>query len=212
MGTTRVVEDGYDPHGNEPIDMSHNLHLYTKSLYTLDAVAQRVPADAWDNPSPCDVWSARQVAGHAGWLIKNLGSIAASEGTIPDHAEELVLGNHPAKGMRAIVETTLSQLDQPGSLAMALPIPWAGLNIVDDFIGEVWIDAVVHAWDLAEATGIAHGIDDITAQTALSQIEAMSASHLEDWELGSVQTPSDQTPLARLMARAGRTSMGSLHQ
>jgi hypothetical protein len=42
--------------------MSTNLRAYTKAIYAFDAVAQRVPADAWDRPSPCDDWTARQVA------------------------------------------------------------------------------------------------------------------------------------------------------
>ena len=185
--------------------MSKNLRIYTKSLYLLDAVVQRVPSHAWDNPSSCEGWSARQVAGHAAWLIKNLGSIAAGEGFIEGQAEELVLGHQPATGMRSIVDTTLEQLDQATSLAIQLPTPW-GEQTVDQFIGEVWLDAVVHSWDLADATGVAHGIDDATAHAALAQVQAMSAEHREPWEFGAAANADGKTALDQLIAITGRTS------
>lgn len=183
--------------------MSENLRKYTTSLYLLDAVAQRVPHDEWDNASACDGWSARQVAGHAAWLIKNLGSIAAGAGSIAGQPEELVLGDRPADGMRAIVDTTLSQLDRPNSLAVTLPTPWGELS-VDEFIGEVWLDPIVHAWDVADATGTKHGIDEATARTALTQFESMSESHREAWQLGSAEDAADDNAVARLIAFTGR--------
>ena len=54
--------------------MSANSRQYTRALYLLDAVARRVPADAWDNPSCCEGWTAREVAGHASWVIRNVGA------------------------------------------------------------------------------------------------------------------------------------------
>ncbi len=189
--------------------MSKNLRLYTQSLFAIDAVAQRIPMSAWDNPSSCDGWTARQVGGHAAWLVKNLGSIAAGHGSIDGQAEELVLGPNPAEGMRAIVATTLEQLDRPGSLAVTLPTPW-GEQTVDEFIGEVWLDPIVHAWDLADATGEQHGIDESTATTALHQIEAMSPTHRDAWEFAAPKTSVDTNAMAQLIAIAGRTPVSSL--
>jgi len=185
--------------------MSENLRTFTASLYLLDAVAQRVPADAWDNPSVCEGWSARQVAGHAAWLIKNVGSIAAGQGSIDGQAEELVLGDDPAAGMRAIVATTIEQLDHPNRLAVMLPTPW-GEQSVDEFIGEVWLDPVIHAWDVADATGVDHGIDEGSAARALRQVRSMSEDHRAPWEFDAPQSSCDQTVLGQLVASTGRTS------
>lgn len=184
--------------------MSDNLRTLTRSLYLMDAVTQRVPTDGWDKPSGCEGWTARQVAGHAAWLIKNLGSIAAGEGSIEGQAEELVLGDNPAAGMRAIVATTLEQLDRVDSLARTLPTPW-GEQSVDEFIGEVWLDPVVHAWDVADATDIDHGIDEATATAALRQVQSMSETHRDPWEFDAPQSPSGQTALSQLIALTGRT-------
>lgn len=183
--------------------MSDNLRTYTKSLFILDAVAQRVPVRAWDDPTACEGWSARQVAGHAAWLIKNLGSIASGSGSIDGQAEELVLGNSPAEGMRQIVDRTLEQLDEVDGLARSLPTPW-GTQTVDEFIGEVWLDPVIHAWDLADATGVAHGIDELTAEAALQQVEAMSPGHRESWEFDAARPSSDGAAIRRLIALTGR--------
>lgn len=42
--------------------MSENSRQYIKALCALQAVATRVPDDAWDNPSCCSDWTAREDA------------------------------------------------------------------------------------------------------------------------------------------------------
>ena len=49
--------------------MSTNSRNYTKALYGFDAVVQRVPADRWDAPSPCEGWCARDVVAHASGVV-----------------------------------------------------------------------------------------------------------------------------------------------
>lgn len=184
--------------------MSENLRKYTQALFTLDAVAARVPADAWDNQSCCENWTAREAAGHAAWLVRHLGRLAAGEQPAAEQPEAEVLGDDPAAGMRDIVTTTLAQLDQPDSLARIAQTPFGEMPI-EDFMGVVWVDPLTHAFDVADAAGIAHGIDQPTAEAALAQLQPLADGLRSPGLFGdAVETDADDA-VARFIAFTGRT-------
>ena len=186
--------------------MSENLRKYTQAVYMLDAVAARVPDGAWDNQSCCEGWSARQVAGHAAWLIKNVGSLAAGQGSIAEQAEAEVLGPNPSAGFREIARTTFAQLDQPGALPRVAATPFGEMPI-DNLIGIVWVDALTHAWDVADATGIAHGINEASAQAAFDQMEPMLDRLRGPGMFADAQSPSGDDAVSRFIALSGRSSV-----
>ncbi len=153
--------------------MSENLRKFTKAMYLLDAVVRRVPDDAWDNPSCCEGWTARETAGHAAWFLKSTASLASGGGPIAEQAEAEVLGSYPAAEMRNVVDNVVATLDQKGVLASVAATPFGEISI-DDYIGVIWIDPMTHAWDVADAAGIEHGIDDDTATAALAALGPLS--------------------------------------
>ncbi len=54
------------------LGMSGSLRLYTSILFGFEYVGRSVPATAWDDPSPCEGWTAREVAGHAMSVVNNI--------------------------------------------------------------------------------------------------------------------------------------------
>ncbi|WP_179138115.1 maleylpyruvate isomerase N-terminal domain-containing protein [Candidatus Entotheonella palauensis] len=44
--------------------MSKNSRAYLKGLFCFDAVVQRTDSARWDEPSPCERWTARAVLSH----------------------------------------------------------------------------------------------------------------------------------------------------
>lgn len=188
--------------------MSENLRKYIKGVYMLDAVAQRVPAEAWDNQSCCEGWTARETAGHAGWLIRNIGNLVAGTGPTPEQPEAEVLGDDPAAGLRQIVETTLAALDEPGTLQQVHVTPFGEMPI-DRFLGVVWVDPMIHAWDVADATGVAHGIDEASAQAAHDQLSPVIDNIRGPGLFADEQAPAGVDAVGRLMGLVGRSSVSS---
>jgi uncharacterized protein (TIGR03086 family) len=189
--------------------VSENLRRYVDAVYLLDAVARRVPNDAWDNRSCCAGWTARDVAGHAAWYVKTIGSLAAGDGPIAAEPEADVAGGDPASSVRAIARSTFARLDRPRALARVVPTP-AGEMPLDAWIGVLWIDPLIHAWDLADATGIAHGIDTQSATDAHALmrpfIEALRASG----GYADAAPPASNDPIAEFIAFTGRTPVLSI--
>ena len=99
--------------------MSENLQRFTRSAHTLRNVAVRVPSGAWDNDSCCDGWSAREVAGHASWVLQNIAA-STGHGERPEKQPEAeVAGDDPAATVCASVDACLLVCDLAGTAKVA---------------------------------------------------------------------------------------------
>ena len=183
--------------------MSENLRRYTKALFALDAVARRVPEGAWDNPSCCEGWTARQVAGHATWVIRNVGALTGAN-PVPERADEVdVAGEDPAATIAEAVDTTLAGLDQQGILQRVATTPFGEMPI-DGFIGALWVDPLTHAFDIADAAGIDHGIDAATAEAAHASLASIADAIRGPGRFDDAIEVETDDPLARFIAFTGR--------
>jgi uncharacterized protein (TIGR03086 family) len=188
--------------------MSENSRRYLSALYALDAVAKRVPAQAWDNQSCCEAWTARQVAGHAAWVIH---STAAATGNLerPEPTPEAdFAGADPAATIRAAVDAAAEALDQQGALAHVAATPFGEMP-VDDFLGVIWVDPLTHAWDIADATGVAHGIAPETAVAAKATLEPVADALRGPGRFDAAVNQAGDDPLAEFVAFTGRTPVGN---
>ena len=186
--------------------MSENLRLFTRAAFLLDAVTARVPAGSWDNPTCCSDWSVRQVAGHAAGYIRDLGDIAVDRPLRTDCPDGAILGSHPSREIRQIVNTALTQFDQAGSLARCTETEQGTLS-VDHIMGLLWVDPLTHAWDIADATGVPHGIDDGIATRAFIHLQQVS-ERVRAADLYDEPVPTDSIDVIEMyISFTGRTSV-----
>ena len=68
--------------------MSGSLRLYTSILFGFEYVVRSVPAIAWDDPSQCEGWTAREVAGHAMGVVNNSAGNPAPGDVIIDFSTD----------------------------------------------------------------------------------------------------------------------------
>lgn len=186
--------------------MSDNLQKFTRAANILRSVAVRVPADSWDNASCCSEWSAREVAGHASWVLQN---VAAGTGHAerPDKQSEAdVAGDNPTATLCTSVDACLAALDRPDSLHTVAKTPFGEMP-VDDFIGTIWVDPLTHAWDIADAAGIDSGIDETTAAEAQADLEPISDMMRGAGAFAATAEPAGSDAVSEFVAFAGRTSI-----
>jgi len=188
--------------------MSENLQTFTRALNTLRSVANRVPTDAWDNRTCCSDWTAREVAGHASWVVQAIGAIASGGEPPAQQPEAEVAGADPAATVRASVDGTLAALDHPGVLNTVRETPFGEMP-VDDFIGGIHVDSLLHAWDIADATGIDPGIDPGMAAAGRRALEPIAPMLRGPGRFDDAIETDDADPLAQLIAFAGRRSVNS---
>jgi len=139
--------------------MSEHLRQYTTIVFGFEHVLRLVPGDAWENPSPCEGWSARQVAGHAMAVVNNVaarGGVGARVDAFADLDD--FAGVDPLETFRAIRDRYLEATDRAGALETLVESSLGEMTL-DAFIGRMRSDTLVHTWDLARATGVDETLD-----------------------------------------------------
>jgi uncharacterized protein (TIGR03086 family) len=119
-----------------------------------EEVLQRVPEDRWDSPSPCEGWSARDVAGH---LIVELhwaaDLIGGNEDLVPASlASELGNNESPVRVWQS-ARNRLEKGCTPEALHRIVHWPF-GDKSVDSGLGLFSLEVLVHTWDIARAAGL----------------------------------------------------------
>jgi uncharacterized protein (TIGR03086 family) len=130
--------------------------LLTDAHRALRSAVTGVPADAWERPTPCDKWTVTQVFQHAvGDQIGYAAAITGGPWPTEDpfapsgHFEGdalTVLDEALQASSRAFVTVDVGAVEVPNPLPQG-PMPaWL-------VAGACALDAAVHAWDIATATG-----------------------------------------------------------
>lgn len=139
--------------------MSANLRMYTTIVFGMEHVLRLVPADAWDGPSPCEGWTTRDVAGHAMGVVGNVAARAGIGEAIDVFTDiGAIAGDDPVASFRSIRNRFLEATDRPGALQRVIRSSLGEVTL-DDYIGNMCADTLVHTWDVARAAGVDDGLD-----------------------------------------------------
>ncbi|MDH3683101.1 MAG: TIGR03086 family metal-binding protein [Acidimicrobiia bacterium] len=181
--------------------MSENLRTYTRAVYGFDAAVARAANDSWDNPSPCEAWTAADVVAHnIGMNDMIAGFTSGVDARSPVHE----IPAHPAAAWRDSLDGLLSALDSQGALQTVARTPWGEMP-VDKFLGFAWVDPVVHTWDLAMATGQTPVLDEALVARGTKQLERAGDSLVGEGRFQpAVDLGPGAGPIERFIALTGR--------
>jgi len=118
---------------------------YRRNAARFDAVLADVPDDRWDAESPCEGWTARQVVGHV--AESQHGFLSRF-----DRAPEVT--GDPLADWPVVRDAVQAGLDDPEVSGIEYDGMFGRTTFgatVDQFM---CADLVVHAWDVARATGL----------------------------------------------------------
>lgn len=128
--------------------------LLSQAIDAIRAIADNVRDDLWDAQSPCTEWTARGVVNH---VVGGTSMLAALfEGKTWEEAsgssQSIPEGGDPLAALEAAGRAAQEAVAQPGSMDREVqfargPMPGAG------FATLMFTDVLIHAWDLAKATG-----------------------------------------------------------
>ena len=184
---------------------------YLRALERVGDVVDSVPAERWDVPTPCSGWSARQLVGH---LVDGHGQVLAmlvGEGPrVPVTDAEalgLLAGPDPAGSWRRAHQAAVAALRgaAPGA-GVATPL---GPRTVEQLLGIVLVEPVVHTWDLTTATGRPADLDPDAARALLPGVLALGGQlQATGTYAPPVPVPADAPAQDRLLAALGRRPLG----
>ncbi len=186
--------------------MTSPLDLYLRALDGFTTVVEHVPTGAWDTPPAGPDWSARQLLGHVIDGQQQVVGMLTGRARPPVTdvaALALLAGPDPVQrwhSCRADTSAVLAGID-PGT-AVTTP---AGPSTASAVLGIAVIEPLVHAWDLATATGQQVGLDQDVVEALLPGVvgagDQLAATGMYR---PAVPVASDAVAQERLLGALGR--------
>ena len=181
--------------------MSETADRFRRLAAHFTATVDAVPDERWDDPSPCEGWSARDVVRHVAtteWDFLTRLELAPA-GVVPD-PEPLAAWPTSRDAVQAVLDDP-ARADTPYESSFG---PTTFSSVVDRFYA---FDLIVHAWDIARAAGLPElepmPADEIARVTA--DAEALGEALRSPGVCGPpVPVPDDADAQSRLLGFLGR--------
>ena len=166
-------------------------------------ILRGVRDEQWDAPTPCIEWNVREVANHATWVVQLFGHAAVGQPpAAPPDAD--MLGDDPVGAFEAAAAGAVKAWRERGNLDGEVQVgdntfpAWAAIGINH-------LDAYVHGWDLAVATGQDAGLDDELCAPVLTVAEHLVPPTPRGENFGPVVETGDGAPtVERMLGYLGR--------
>jgi uncharacterized protein (TIGR03086 family) len=187
--------------------MGTDWEVLDRAHHALRTAVAGVPADGWHLPTPCTQWNVTQVLQHAagdqlGYVSKLTGGPGpaydpfAPSGTLDVSPSELL---EPAL---TAASNAFAAID-PSDAEVPVPLPPFKLP-AHLAVEAAALDAAVHAWDIAVATGQPSPLTPSLAQ-ALRPVADAVAEPLRGFAFGpAVEPPADADAATSLLNNLGR--------
>jgi len=163
--------------------------------------AKAVPADAWDNPAPCEGWVARDIVRH---MVEWMPALCL-EGAGLEVPKVPSVDDDPVGAWVGMSDALQAALDDPEVATREFEMR-AGRVTVEDAIARFCLhDVLVHTWDLARATGLDETLDADEVHGMYEGILGMDEALRQSGHYGpSVEVPADADEQTKLIAFTGR--------
>jgi uncharacterized protein (TIGR03086 family) len=166
-----------------------------------------VPGDRWSAASPCAGWTAREVTGHV--IGGQYAILAMATGRpAPDATGDP--GRFAAGDALLAWRTARKECDAALTReVLRRPIPFGTLGELPliDFLGAYVLEPLVHAWDLARATGQPSRLDQDLVHHAFATAHVVASDLRAEGRLGpALVPPAGADEQTRLLAFLGRTA------
>ena len=170
--------------------MSDAVDRYLRLAEGFSARVEATPDDAWDRPSPCEGWTARDVVAHMIGLQRRLA--AAVDG---GPADELEPGADPKAAWRESFAHLRTALADETALQRSVASPMGDMPL-EFVVGRVGAsDVLVHTWDLARAVGGDEHLDQDAVAKAYSGLKPVDAMLRQPGAFGPKVEPPEGADL-----------------
>lgn len=178
--------------------------LHREAADAFTAHLEAAPADCWSWPTACSEWDVRTLVNHVvgenRWIPPLLGGATVAD--VGDALDGDLLGDDPVAAwhdslgpaLAAIAETPLDQI---------VHLSFADLP-AEEYLRQLTADFIVHAWDLAHATGEAESVPADVIEPIATWFDGAEELYRAAGVIGPRVDVDSEDPFAVLLGRFGR--------
>lgn len=173
---------------------------YRRLATALTTKIENVSAGAWNNQSPCEKWTARDVVCH---VVEVHGMFQALVGrSLVEHPSA---DDDPVGAFAAVRDQMQADLDDPQKVAEEYDGRLGRSTFGRAVDGFVCFDLVIHGWDLSRATGQDDILDPRDVAKIQASVDAMGDVMRENNVVGPpLEPPPNASAQDRLLSALGR--------
>ena len=173
---------------NAEIDTAVISDCCVRSLDSSINIVSNVADSAWGNDTPCTDWNVKDVVNHI--VDENIWMVALFNGrTIAEVGNEFegnLVGDDPAGVYERTANDVKAILAEPDAMSRTCQIS-SGPVSVAEYSKQLFLDTLIHGWDIAVGSGPDAILDDVAAGLADAAAADRFATWLEteidrDWE------------------------------
>jgi len=159
-----------------------------------------VPDNRWASASPCEGWTARDVVRHLVEWVPFFFSRAGIEFPV-----SVSVDDDPAKAWAQLRDALQAKLDDPAAASTEYEV-FMGKSTFEQGVSQfMFIDLIVHSWDLARAAGLEEQLDPADVHWAFETVKPLDEMMRTPGVCGpKVDTPPGADEQVEFLAFMGR--------
>jgi uncharacterized protein (TIGR03086 family) len=182
--------------------------LFRRSVGSFGERVHAIRDDQWTGATPCTEWDVRVLVGHLVTEVAWVGPLVGGK-SVADVGDELsgdLTGDDPKGSWDRYSGEATSAVAEDGAMERTVRLTSRELPAAD-YTFEVFMDLLIHGWDLARAIGAPEVLDPESVDVVYAKMkpneEALKASGVFGPE---VTPPADADAQTRLLAIFGRVA------
>ena len=187
-------------------DMADRGKLYTRALDATKAVVAGIRPDQLDAPTPCAEWNVKQLMNHviSGTIFIEVMFDGKTVEEVGDKYDGDLVGTDPSGAYNAAAEAAKAALARPGAMDQTCHLR-RGDTTGAAYATSMFTDVLIHAWDVAKATGQDTKLDPELVEAAYA-IMLPRKGQLPEAAFGVDQVVADSADLqTKLLGMLGRS-------
>jgi uncharacterized protein (TIGR03086 family) len=181
------------------------LHLFHRAVDEFATRARHI-GDRWSAPTPCAGWDIRTLVHHVVeeqlWAPPLFAGETVAE--VGDRFAGDLLGADPVAALGEAGKAALAAAGAPGALERTVHLSFGDVPGAE-YAMQLAADHLIHAWDLAVATGTDPTLDPAAVATVRAWFEPVEQLYRDAGLIGPrVPQPDSADPQQQLIAMFGR--------
>jgi len=183
--------------------LSNPAELYEAAIKHTSKIFVGVKPSQYKDSTPCDKWNVQQLMEHiTGGLGLAVASFAGADVTMEDH--DIAKGGITVEHYNRASKRAVEVIKKPGAMSKPIKTPLGEMPGAQ-FAGILFMDQLVHGWDLAKATKQDTTFPKELAEAAYAMFAPQFANLQKSGAFKpSIPVPASASAQVKLLAGLGR--------